>query len=316
MESDLISRSSRLGADPLSDVLALVKARSFMAGGLDLGGDWSYAFTADGAFRCFAVASGSCWLSLDDGSDAIRIGEGEFFALPHGRRFRVARDPAIAPTDIYAEMNEPLHGRILTLGGGGDCCLFGAIFTLRRDFARHLLDALPPLLHIGDAEDCAALRAYLNRIMALLGAPRPGSVLVTGNLAETMLIEVLRLHLTRYGGRHVGWLFALSDPRLGCAVTAMHERPWHRWTVQQLADCAGMSRSSFALRFKERVGSPAMEYLVRWRMMLAADRLANSSDPVGLMASGFGYESESAFIFAFRREMGCTPRQYRIRSLA
>jgi AraC-like DNA-binding protein len=71
-----------------------------------------------------------------------------------------------------------------------------------------------------------------------------------------------------------------------------------------------MSRSTFALRFKERVGESPMEYLTRWRMLLAGDRLMNSNDPVSLIARALGYESESAFSTAFKRVMGRSPRQY------
>jgi AraC-like DNA-binding protein len=71
-----------------------------------------------------------------------------------------------------------------------------------------------------------------------------------------------------------------------------------------------MSRSTFALRFKETVGASPMEYLTRWRMLRAGNRLANSSDPISVIALSLGYESESAFSTAFKRVMGCSPRQY------
>jgi AraC-like DNA-binding protein len=90
----------------------------------------------------------------------------------------------------------------------------------------------------------------------------------------------------------------------------MHGNPGYRWTLQELAQCVGMSRSAFALRFKEKVGCSAMVYLTGWRMRRAADKLLNSSDPVASIAVALGYESESAFGFAFKREMGCSPRQY------
>jgi AraC-like DNA-binding protein len=90
----------------------------------------------------------------------------------------------------------------------------------------------------------------------------------------------------------------------------MHDDPAHRWTLAALAKRAGMSRTVFTLKFKERVGTSPMEYLTRWRMLLAGDRLANSTDPVSVIAPSLGYESESAFSTAFRRVMGCSPRQY------
>jgi len=71
-----------------------------------------------------------------------------------------------------------------------------------------------------------------------------------------------------------------------------------------------MSRSTFALKFKQTVGSSPMEYLTRWRMLLAGDRLTNSSDSISAISLSLGYESESAFSTAFKRVMGCSPRQY------
>ena len=71
-----------------------------------------------------------------------------------------------------------------------------------------------------------------------------------------------------------------------------------------------MSRTTFTLKFKQTVGASPMDYLTRWRMQLARDRLANSADPVSVIALSFGYESESAFSTAFRRVMGESPRQY------
>ena len=58
------------------------------------------------------------------------------------------------------------------------------------------------------------------------------------------------------------------------------------------------------------------QYLTRWRMLLAGDRLENSSDPVSAISRSLGYDSESAFSSAFRRVMGCSPREYRGRGNA
>jgi AraC-like DNA-binding protein len=107
-----------------------------------------------------------------------------------------------------------------------------------------------------------------------------------------------------------GWLSALSDKHLSIAIASMHNDPGFSWTLQSLAERVGMSRSVFALHFRETVGATPMEYLTRWRMLLAADRLKNSSDGLCAIAQSLGYESESAFGKAFRRVMGCSPRQY------
>ncbi len=97
---------------------------------------------------------------------------------------------------------------------------------------------------------------------------------------------------------------------MSSAISAMHADPARRWTLQMLAERAGMSRSAFAVKFKETVGAAPMDYLTRWRMLLAGDRLVNSSDPISVIAPSLGYESESAFSTAFKRVMDCSPRRY------
>jgi AraC-like DNA-binding protein len=125
-----------------------------------------------------------------------------------------------------------------------------------------------------------------------------------------ILVQALRLHLAEGLKGRVGWLFALSDKQMSAVITSMHDEPAHDWTVEELGHCAGMSRSIFALRFKETVGVSPLQYLTRWRMLLAGDRIANTSDSISEIAQSLGYESASAFAKAFKKIMGCSPRQY------
>src|SRR6201999_666044 len=106
------------------------------------------------------------------------------------------------------------------------------------------------------------------------------------------------------------WLSALADKQLNAAINAMHEDPARRWTLQELAEQANLSRSTFALKFKQIVGQSPMEYLTHWRMLLAADKLESTDDSVSAISSSLGYESESAFSTGFKRVMGSSPRQY------
>ena len=59
----------------------------------------------------------------------------------------------------------------------------------------------------------------------------------------------------------------------------MHADPGRRWSLGELAAEAGMSRTVFAQRFREKVGETPIAYLTRWRMMLAGDRLTRTDDP-------------------------------------
>jgi len=296
--------------DPLSDVLSLLKPRSYVSAGFDAGGKWSIQFPRNAGIKCYAVISGQCWLSVQGVDDAVQLKAGECFLLPAGRPFILASDLALTPMDAGRVFSAARHGGIATCNGGGDFFLIGSRFALSGNHADILLAMLPPIVHIRKKAEQVALRWSVQRMMQELREGQPGGFLVAQHLSHMMLIQALRLHMAEGLKGGVGWLFALADKHMGAAISAMHEEPARRWRLQLLAARAGMSRSSFALRFKQTVGASPMEYLARWRMLLAGDRLANSNDPVSVIALSLGYESESAFSTAFRRVMGCSPRQY------
>jgi AraC-like DNA-binding protein len=296
--------------DPLSDVLSLLKPRSYSAGGFDVGGELSIQFGRHEGVKCYAVISGGCWLAVEGVGDAVRLKTGDCFLLPSGRSFRLASDLSLTPIDAMTIFANARSGSIHSFNGGGDCFIAGGHFAFTGGHAGILLGVLPPIVHIQTESDKAAMRWSLERMRQELREPQPGGFLVAQQLAYMMLVQALRLHLAEGSRGGVGWLFALADKQMSAAITAMHDDPAHGWTLQELAARVGMSRSTFALRFKQTVGESPMEYLTRWRMLLAGDRLVNSSDPVSVIAPALGYESESAFSTAFKRVMGCSPRQY------
>ena len=169
---------------------------------------------------------------------------------------------------------------------------------------------MPLTIHLHEAEDRDALRWCILQMITEMQAGRPGGALAARHLAHLMLLRAFRLHLSRQAGDRVGVLYALADPQLARAIEAMHAYPAHRWTVAELASRAGLSRSIFAKRFRERVGESPIGYLAQWRMMLARDRLMTGREPLGTIATALGYDSENAFNTAFRRLTGCSPRRY------
>ena len=296
--------------DPLSDVLSLLKPRSYKAGGFDVGGDLSIQFPQYEGIKCYALVSGQCWLAVEGVPDAVHLKPGDCFLLPRGRPFRLASDLTFTPVDFRTIISMAGDGRIRAFNGGGDCFIVGGHFAFTGKHADILLGVLPPIVHIRNESDKVALRWSVERMMQELREPRPGGFLVAEHLAHMMLVQALRLFLAEGLSGGVGWLFALADEQMSSAINAMHADPAHDWTIQKLAECAGMSRSTFALKFKETVGVSPMEYLTRWRMLLAGDRLVNSGDSISTIGLSLGYESESAFSQAFKRVMGSSPRQY------
>jgi AraC-like DNA-binding protein len=296
--------------DPLSEVLALLKPQSLISGGFMVPGDMAIDFPKHQGIKCYAMLTGQCWLAVEGVPEPVLLHAGDCFILPRGLPFRIATDLSLEPvlyTDAFARLGMRREAPEVIAGAR---YIAGGFFRFTGGHAEILLHSLPPIVHIRREADKAAMRWSLERMREELRDPQPGGSLIAQQLAYMMLIQALRLHLADTSSAGPGWLSALSDKHMSIAITSMHNDPGHPWTLQSLAERVGMSRSVFALRFRETVGATPMEYLARWRMLLAADRLKNSSDGLSTIAQSLGYESESAFGKAFRRVMGCSPRKY------
>jgi AraC-like DNA-binding protein len=126
-----------------------------------------------------------------------------------------------------------------------------------------------------------------------------------------VFIEVLRLYMHQQGEGRTGWLAGVGDRIVGAALNALHKSPAYAWTLEELARAAGTSRSVLAERFHALVGSSPMQYLTQWRMLLAANLLRGSKQPLMLIAQDVGYQTDTAFSRAFRREFGVPPATWR-----
>jgi AraC-like DNA-binding protein len=177
-----------------------------------------------------------------------------------------------------------------------------------------LFNMLPPILQIKH-DDTG--RQTLNPIIQLLlqenQQQRCGQQTVLDRLGEVLLVHVLRFLMANQKVES-GVLAGLSDIRLARAITAMHGNPKQRWRTESLAALAGMSRTAFNQHFRQTVGCPPGEYLTQWRMRLACRLLETSTLLISHIVDQLGYQSETAFFRAFRKHIGISPRQYRLKA--
>ena len=172
---------------------------------------------------------------------------------------------------------------------------------------------LPPLIVArADEPQTFALRATMTMVASEMANPAPGSGLVVQRLAEILFVQCLRVHLeSRSGVCNKELLRAFFDSKIGVALKMMHQKLDAAWTVEKLASACGMSRSAFAVRFKEMVGETPLEYLTTWRMQKAATLLQKSDNKVVDVARSVGYDSEATFSKAFKRVVHVAPSEFR-----
>jgi AraC-like DNA-binding protein len=140
----------------------------------------------------------------------------------------------------------------------------------------------------------------------------PGSEVVANRLAEVLFIQAIRAYIAS-GNENCkrGWLRAIVDSQIGAALKSIHENVNNPWTVESLAEAAGMSRSAFAERFKQLLGQTPLVYLTAWRMQKAVQLLQQGDKKLIDVAQSIGYESDAAFSKAFKRVVGLAPGEYR-----
>src|SRR5205807_6862406 len=120
-----------------------------------------------------------------------------------------------------------------------------------------------------------------------------------------------RRHIGRLPAGAKGWFGALNDPIVGRTLQLLHAEPARRWTIEEIAHRIGSSRTVLADRFKALLGRPPIDYLASWRIQLAAERLRVGHESISSIAANIGYESDAAFIRAFKRITGTTPGSWR-----
>ena len=261
------------------------------------------------------ITEGECHVELG-GEPPVRLMAGDAVIFPHGDAHRMASKPGLVPATGGARLDAVLSRRprhVVYGGGGATTRLVCGYLACDARLARILLAGLPPLVRVNVRGSNAGtwLEASVRYALAEARSPRPGGEGVLAKLAEVLFIEVLRLYMHEQSEGRTGWLAGVGDRIVGAALNALHKSPAHAWTLDELARTAGTSRSVLAERFQHLVGSSPIQYLTQWRMLLAANLLRRSNAPLASVAEDVGYQTDTAFSRAFRREFGSPPAAWR-----
>jgi AraC-like DNA-binding protein len=301
--------------DPLSDVLAMLRVESMLSSRFDGQGDWTFRFPEYAAqikFGC--VLAGRMYLQVAGAKRAwTSLDEGDFYLLTNGRPFQSSsapKAPVLDGRDAY-RAHRGADGVVRYGNEGPLVSLVSGRFEFSGDAGELLLRHLPALIHVRSAEPgTAALGSLLELLRTESGDPRLGSTVAEASLANLVLVQILRAFLAN-SPQPEGWLGAMRDARIGASLSAMHADLAQPWSVQSLANVAGMSRTAFAVRFKDLVDMTPLEYLSAWRMRVARRVLVESDERLARVAERVGYMSETAFSAAFKRDTGQSPGRFR-----
>ena len=302
-------------ADILSDVLDTLELESSIYFRAQLSKPYSIAVPENpNVVRFHIVSEGSCVLSVD-GQAPASLGRGDLVMVPHGCG-HILSDAAEPDARTLSEVIDSSgfdgNGPLVYGGGGERTVLVCGHFGFSPAVTHPFLETLPPVLHLRktDGPDYS----WVEQMLAFTeheSRSRPtGWQGVVERLSQILFFYVLRAHLDQDRER-LGALAALSDPQLASVMTCIHDAPATDWTLDTLAQRAGMSRSAFVRRFSSVCGIAPMKYLTRWRMTWARHLLARTASSVAEVAARVGYASEAAFSRAFREQFDEPPGAFR-----
>jgi AraC-like DNA-binding protein len=308
--------SDQAATDVLSDVLDLVEVQGMMTGGFAVRGPWVSSGVVSKPLKLIALVAGSARVSVDGpgGPDGpVELAPGDVALLNHRTRLDIhgGRGDG-APVELIPGTDFDAMA-LAAADRATDDVLVGGWIQVSPAGLTLLSAALPGLVHVKAATSAASrLGGIVERLFDEASSGRLGSQFAIRQNGQLLLLEMLRSYLEQEEAP-VGWLRLLADEPLRPALRLIHDQPGRPWGLLELARAAGMSRTSFAERFRATAGTPPLAYLSRWRMLLAQRALRDPDIRVGSLAAELGYGSESAFSTAFKREVGESPLHYRRR---
>jgi len=257
------------------------------------------------------------------GEPLVRCEPGDILVVPHGDAYLLASAQGLradygneATLTFFREMAQGKVPPVVSEGSGGPLAtrfLCGFLGCDLRPF-NPVLSALPRMIHLRrPARQADRLDHLIEFARGEIREHESGAQTVLLRLSELLFVELIRRYLRSLPSDQLGWFAALRDPIIGRALKLLHNRAAYGWTLAELASAVGSSRSALSDRFNQLVGQPPMQYLMQWRMQLAARLLNDGAAKVSTVASEVGYESEAAFSRAFKKTTGVAPVVWRKR---
>lgn len=295
-------------SDPLGQALYQLRLNGSLYCQSELYEPWGLEMPEmPGQMMFHIVMSGACWISAGQQA-SIHLPAGSLALVPQGQGHSIFSVEGIECTHLFDVPITQISERyeLISHGGSGERTqLLCGVLSFDPVAGAKLIAQLPDVVSLDSVSGSpnAWLQSTIQLITSEADSVSLGSETIMAHLSDIIVIHAIRHWVETSAEAQEGWLGALKDPKLGKALVAIHHQPAKSWTVDELAQTAGMSRSGFSARFTEIIGTSVKQYLTQWRMTLARAKLMTESMPLGDLAEELGYQ----FSRAYKRVMGESP---------
>ncbi|WP_419811848.1 AraC family transcriptional regulator [Bacterioplanoides sp.] len=302
--------------DILSSILRHIHLRGSVYFNSCFCSPWGLDIDQDLRASFHIIERGQCWLQLND-QEPLSLVTGDIVILPHGSQHQIFDQHNSARLPGADTVKRIIHGDNPFTGEQEHFNIVCGYFEYDRDIQNQFINSLPEVIHITQQQrlQFRFLHSALEMITVESASQLPGNELLQDKITELLFIQVMRTFI-QLNPQQNSFIAALNDRHISIALGLMHSQPEAPWSLNELANQAGMSRSRFAQHFHDLVGTTAMRYLLSCRMQRAKQYILETNIPVNNLAELVGYASDSAFKKAFKQFFGHTPAYFRKQATA
>lgn len=281
-------------------------------------GPWAMRFPCSHSMGFHVVTQGEAWLWRGGQLPPALLKRGSIAFMARGTPHFISThpDPALLeqalPAEVCASFESPSRvgtaPPLVTMVSGA--------YQLWNAPIHPLFHELPEwtLIQTEQLNYADALQHALQLLALEQAQPSLGSEAIVSGLLDILFHLILRRILNQATSPAQPWSKAVRDPALSLALQLMHAQPSHDWRLEELAAAVGLSRSGFALRFKQVLGDTPHHYLTTLRILQAMERLNESEENLETVARDVGYQDAFAFSKAFKKAVGLSPKAFRQKS--
>lgn len=301
--------------DALTDILKSLQLEGGILFRCEFSAPWGMQIPKMEIAEFHIILSGNCWLEITDTKEIMQLNTGDIVVFPHGHAHTLLDHPSSeirTAEEIIGDSLIEQYGPVTIVGNGELSTILCGYFQFDEKSHHPILDALPRFIHLHRSEGNEL--DLISNTIQFIGSEtirsNPGNMAIVNRLVEVLFILIMRNFVSQ-SRLPLGILSALADPKIGHTLNLMHRYPGKPWTLEGIAQEAGMSRTSFATKFHALAGQTPMEYLTYWRMYKARELLLETDQSFMQIAEAVGYQTVASFSKAFKKTLGITPGKCR-----
>lgn len=305
--------------DLLTDILRQAGLRRRLLDHRRLSDHTALQFPCERSMGLHVITAGPVYLHAPSIAQPLRLHAGDMALMARGCLHSISTHADLGATrPVRLAQSWPLAGADATdAAGAADAPTTSALISGAYQFWHnpvHPLFAEMPdwfILRTEEGPYPPGLTQSLDLLQQELTMGRLGSETLVYGVLDVIFVVLLREVLQRRGAAQACWSSGIQDPPVWKAVQALHNDCAHGWTLDALAQHAGLSRTSLAQRFRASMNNTPLHYLRTLRMQKAMALLSGSERSLEHIAQEVGYTDAFSFSKVFKRTLGMSPRDFR-----